>query len=437
MGTPLSVFQHGGDEEKRQSVRKIKFGAVDKPGPALIASPVVTFDFSLSPRVTEWRDQIRQFIDDVVIPREQDIFARGLDDTARRELQKAGKEAGLWAPQLPAALGGGGFSFDEAAILLEEAGRSPLGPLALNCAAPDEGNLHTLNLYASPGQRTRYLEPLARGDVRSCFAMTEPPPGAGSDPSAMLTTATQVPGGWTITGDKHLITGADGAAFSIVMAMARSADGADLGATMFLVDAGNPGYTVGEHIRTIDTLSPGGHCVVTLSDAFAGDDAVLGVVGDGFRQAQARLAPARMTHCMRWLGAARRAHEIALSRSVSRSVFGSALSDLGMAQQMIADNEIEIAACRALLWQVSWQVASGEKSTEASSRAKVFISEATSRIVDRCVQLCGGLGTSEEMVVGRIYADIRAFRIYDGASETHRMSIAKRAARRATAGRPG
>ena len=391
----------------------------------------MTFDFSLSPRVTEWRDAIRTFIDDVVIPREQDIFARGLDDTARRELQKAGKDAGLWAPQLPAELGGGGFSFDEAAILLEEAGRSPLGPLALNCAAPDEGNLHTLNLYASPAQRPKYLEPLANGDVRSCFAMTEPPPGAGSDPAAMLTTAVKTSGGWTLSGDKHLITGADGAAFSIVMAMAR--DGSEeLGATMFLVDADNPGYTVGEHIRTIDTLSPGGHCVVTLSDAFVDEESVLGVVGDGFRQAQARLAPARMTHCMRWLGAARRAHEIALERSVSRSVFGAPLAQHGMAQQMIADNEIEIAASRALLWQVSWQVAQGSKSTEESSRAKVFISEATSRIVDRCVQLCGGLGTSEELVVGRIYADIRAFRIYDGASETHRMSIAKRAARRAS-----
>ena len=146
-----------------------------------------------------------------------------------------------------------------------------------------------------------------------------------------------------------------------------------------------------------------------------------------------RLAPARLTHCMRWLGAARRAHEIALARSVSREVFGAPLADHGMAQQMIADNEIELAAARALLWQVAWQVARGDKSTEASSRAKVFISETVSRVVDRSVQLCGGLGTSEEMVVGRIYADVRAFRIYDGASEVHRMSIAKRAARRARA----
>ncbi len=195
----------------------------------------------------------------------------------------------------------------------------------------------------------------------------------------------------------------------------------------------NPGMTITGHARTIDGGALGGHCQVRFTDAFVPDDAVLGSPGEGFRYAQVRLAPARLTHCMRWLGAARRAHEIALARSVSREVFGAPLAEHGMAQQMIADNEIELAAARALLWQVAWQVARGDKSTEASSRAKVFISETVSRVVDRSVQLCGGLGTSEEMVVGRIYTDVRAFRIYDGASEVHRMSIAKRAARRARA----
>jgi acyl-CoA dehydrogenase len=391
----------------------------------------VGFDFSLPPRVEQWRDQIKTFVDEAVIPREQDVFTRGIDDAVRKELQEAGKAAGLWAPQLPAELGGGGFAFDEAAVLLEEAGRSPLGPLALNCSAPDEGNLHMLHLLATNAQRARYLEPLARGDVRSCFAMTEPPPGAGSDPAALRTSAVKVPDGWRITGDKHLITGADGAAFAIVMAVA-SDSGEQVGATMFLVDTDNPGFVIKGHARTIDALSVGGHCQVRLDGAFVPDEAVLGTPGHGFRHAQARLAPARLTHCMRWLGAARRSHEIALSRAVTRTVFGGPLAEHGMAQQMIADNEIDIAASRALLWQVAWQIARGVKSTEASSKAKVFISEAASRIVDRSVQLCGGLGTSEELVVGRIYADIRAFRIYDGASEVHRMSIAKRAARRAS-----
>jgi acyl-CoA dehydrogenase len=177
----------------------------------------------------------------------------------------------------------------------------------------------------------------------------------------------------------------------------------------------------------------GGHGRLRFDDVEVADDAVLGEAGQGFRYAQVRLAPARMTHCMRWLGAARRAHEIALDRSVRRTLFGAPLTEHGMAQQLIADNEIELAAARALLWQTCWFIAEGDRGTESSSRAKVFISEVVDRVVDRSVQLCGGMGVSQELVVGRIYADARAFRIYDGASEAHRMSIARRAARRAAA----
>lgn len=386
----------------------------------------MAFDFTFAPRVVDWRDRIAGFVRDVVIPREQDAFARGVNDDLRRELQAAARAAGLWAPQAPATLGGGGFRFDEVAVLLEEAGTSLLGPLALNAAAPDEGNAHLLDLVATPAQRERYLLPLVAGDVRSCFAMTEPPPGAGSDPSALRTAARKVDGGWVVAGRKHLITGAEGAAFAIVMARTN-----DVGATMLLVDTENPGFLVQEHARTIDAMSIGGHRTVVLDDAFVPDDAVLGEPGRGFAYAQARLAPARLTHCMRWLGAARRAHEIAVERSVGRELFGATLADHGMAQQLIADNEIDLAASRALLWHACWQLATGARGTEESSRAKVFVSEATGRIVDRAVQLAGGMGTTDDLVIGRIYADIRSFRIYDGASEVHRMSIAKRVARRA------
>jgi alkylation response protein AidB-like acyl-CoA dehydrogenase len=384
----------------------------------------MAFDFALSPRVEDWRDRIAAFVADVVVPREQEAFAGGVPEELRRELQAAARAAGVWAPQAPAELGGGGFRFDETAVLLEEAGTSLLGPLALNCAAPDEGNIHLLDVAATPQQRERYLRPLVNGDVRSCFAMTEPPPGAGSDPSALRTAARRIDGGWVLNGEKHLITGADGAAFCIVMAASSG------GASMFLVDTDAPGFVVGEHARTIDTTTVGGHCRVTLTDVQVGDDAVLGEPGRGFAHAQVRLAPARLTHCMRWLGAARRAHRIAVERAVRRELFGAPLADHGMAQQLIADNEIDLAAARALVWHTSWQLAEGARGTEESSRTKVFVSEAVGRIVDRSVQLAGGLGTSEELVIGRIYADIRAFRIYDGASEVHRMSIAKRVARR-------
>jgi acyl-CoA dehydrogenase len=380
-------------------------------------------DFTLSDRARDWQDRIRTFVDDTVIPREQGAFAQGVDAGLRSDLQDAARRAGIFAPQVPVELGGGGFRFDEVAVLLEEAGRSLLGPLALNCAAPDEGNIHLLDRIASPAQRERYLEPLARGDVRSCFAMTEPPPGAGSDPSALLTSAVKKGNSWVLNGRKHLITGAEGAAFCIVMAA---------GATMFLVDTDTPGFEITGHARTIDTTTIGGHCAITLTDVEVPGDAVLGEVDEGFRYAQVRLAPARLTHCMRWLGAARRAHEIALARAVERQVFGRTLAEQGMAQQLIADNEIDLAASRALLWHTCWQLETGRRGTEESSRTKVFVSEAVGRIVDRSVQLCGGLGTSEELVVGRIYADVRAFRIYDGASETHRMSIARKAARRVT-----
>jgi acyl-CoA dehydrogenase len=379
------------------------------------------------PAETEaFRQRVRSFIAGTVIPLEQEAFVSGVDDALRVRLQDAARAAGVLAPQAPAEFGGGGADFPATALLLEAAGYSPLGPLAMNCAAPDEGNMHLLAMVGSAEQKERYLRPLATGQMRSCFAMTEPPPGAGSDPAALRSTAHRRPGGWVLNGDKHFITGADGAGFAIVMARAQGA-GAPEGATMFLVDAGNPGWQVGRRMRTIDAGTVGGHCHVRLRDLFVSDDAVLGEAGRGFAYAQVRLVPARLTHCMRWLGAAQRAHDVALRHAAQRQLFGAPLGSLGMAQQLIADNEIELAASRALLGQTVAQVAQGTKGTEESSRAKVFISETTSRIVDRAVQLAGGAGITEESVIGRIYADIRAFRIYDGPSEAHRAAIARRA----------
>jgi len=390
----------------------------------------VAFDFSLSPAVEEQRRRIADFVATQVVPLEQQVFREGLTDDLRVELQSRARAAGVFAPQAPRELGGGGFRFDECAVLLEEAGYSLLGPLALNCAAPDEGNIHLIHRTGTPEQHETYLRPLVAGDVRSCFSMTEPPPGAGSDPAGLRTTARRVEGGWVVDGEKWLITGADGAAFSIVMARNEGAD-VPPGATMFLVDADNPGFVVGEHLSTIDATGIGGHCRVTLRDCFVPDDRVLGEPGRGFQSAQVRLAPARLTHCMRWLGAARRAHDIALERAVGRELFGSRLADLGMAQALVAENEIDLDAARTVVRHAAWQIAEGSRSSEESSRAKVFVSEAACRVVDRAVQLAGGMGTSEELVLGRIYRDIRSFRIYDGATEVHKMSIAKRAAKRA------
>ncbi|HLU96176.1 MAG TPA: acyl-CoA dehydrogenase family protein [Thermobifida alba] len=390
------------------------------------------FDLELDERTVQWRDRIREFVEEFVIPREQQAFALGLTEELRTELQEEARRRGIFAPQAAAEWGGGGFRLDEAAVLLEEAGTSLLGPLALNCAAPDEGNIHMLTQIATPQQQEQYLRPLVAGRVRSCFAMTEPAPGAGSDPAALQTRAERAGRGWVINGRKHLITGADGAAFAIVMAAGGHDDGT--GATMFLVDMDTEGVRITGHASTIDRMMIGGHCQLELRDVFVPDERVLGEAGRGFAYAQVRLAPARLTHCMRWLGAARRTHEIAVARAAEREMFGSRLADLGMAQALIAENEIDLHAARALLWQTCWLLATGDRGSESSSRTKVFVSEAVGRIVDRSVQLCGGLGTTDDLVVGRVYAEVRAFRIYDGSTETHKMSIAKRAVRRITAG---
>ncbi|MET0453782.1 MAG: acyl-CoA dehydrogenase, partial [Mycobacterium sp.] len=310
---------------------------------------------------------------------------------------------------------------------------------ALNIAAPDEGNLHMLAHIANPDQKQEYLDPLARGEVRSAFAMTEPAPGAGSDPSALSTRAVRVAGGWRISGRKWFITGADGAGFFIVFARTSGEPGQRGGATMFLSPADADGIRIGRHISTLDRSMIGGHCEVFFDDLFVSDAGVLGEVDRGFDYAQVRLGPARMTHVMRWLGAARRAHDIALDHVACREGFGSKIGDLGMVQKMVADNEIDMAASRALLIRACWELDQGAPASDATSIAKTFASEAIFRIVDRSIQMCGGLGVSDDLPLARLSREVRPFRVYDGPSEVHRWAIAKRAvgaAKRAAQDRP-
>lgn len=351
----------------------------------------------------------------------------------RERLQQQARAAGVFAPHAPVDCGGLGLGMVERAPVFEEAGYSLFGPLAVNIAAPDEGNMHLLDHVGTPAQRGAYLQPLARGAVRSAFAMTEPAPGAGSDPAALLTRAIKVDGGWLVNGRKWFITGADGAAFSIVMARTSGEPGSARGATMFLMPAETPGVEVVRHVGTVDRSMLGGHCEVAYTDAFVPDSEVLGGVDEGFRYAQVRLGPARMTHVMRWTGAARRAHEVAVRYVAGREAFGARLGDLGMIQQMIADNEIDLAATRALLMEACRELDAGERASKSTSIAKTFAAEALHRVVDRATQMCGGLGVSTELPVAKINREIRPFRIYDGPSEVHRWSLAKRAIRTITA----
>lgn len=394
----------------------------------------MSIDFSLPAELAQLRQRVRDFIDHVVIPAEGNAFDKdGPAAEVIGGLRAAAKAAGVFAPTAPEVFGGLGLDHRAQAVVLEESGRSILGPAAMNCAAPDEGNILLLDRVASPAQRKLYLEPLCKGEIRSAFAMTEPAPGAGADPQQLRTRATRTAAGWSITGHKWLITGAVGAAFYIVMART-----GDDGATMFLVPAGHPGMEVTRHVPTIDTGFAGGHGEIVITDCEVGEDAVLGEVGRGFNDAQVRLGPARLTHCMRWLGAARRAHETAAAYVRTRPMLGSTLGEQGMAQRMVAENEIDIAASRGLIWRAAWMLDQGQPARQETSVAKAFVAEAAYRVIDRSVQLCGGFGVSHDSPLPRLLQDVRPFRIYDGPTETHYWAVGRRALRRSAAGQlPG
>ncbi|ORI20481.1 acyl-CoA dehydrogenase [Rhodococcus sp. 1163] len=386
-------------------------------------------DLTYSPHVQALIGKTRTFIREEVLPVEDEFLGNFTDaggDELRISLQQAAKKAGVFAPHAPIEYGGAGLNMSDRAPLFEEGGYSLFGPAALNIGAPDEGNVHMLAHIASGPQKEQFLAPLAAGDVRSAFAMTEPAPGAGSDPSALRSTGIKVDGGWRIDGHKWFITGADGAGFFIIMARTAGKPGDRAGATMFLAPADTEGIKVGRHIGTLDQATIGGHCEVFFDNVFVPDENVLGAVDEGFNYAQVRLGPARMTHVMRWLGAARRGHEIAVAQVAQREGFGSVLGDLGMIQKMVADNEIDIAATRALLVQACFALDQGSTAGNETSIAKTFAAEAVFRIVDRSIQMCGGLGVSDDLPLARLSREIRPFRVYDGPSEVHRWAIAKR-----------
>jgi len=386
----------------------------------------MAIDFEVPSELSELSARIRTFVAETIVPFENDPrrTRHGPTDELRRELIEKARSAGLLAPQVAREYGGMGLSHVGRAIAFEEAGYSPLGPIAMNVAAPDEGNMHLLEAVATPEQKERWLRPLASGAIRSCFCMTEPAPGAGSDPSMLTTTARRDGDTFAIDGGKWFITGADGAAFAIIMANVEGA-----GATMFLSDMNASGIVLERAMTSLDECFTGGHAVVRFDGLRVPAGAVLGEVGRGYRYAQVRLSPARPTHCMRWLGAARRAHDIAAGYAQQREVFGAKLVNHEGVGFMLADNEIDIRMSRLAIWHTAWLLDQGARGTTESSIAKVFCSEAIWRVVDRCVQVLGGRGVTGESLVERIFREVRAFRIYDGPSEVHRWSIVQRIAR--------
>ncbi|WP_243399619.1 acyl-CoA dehydrogenase family protein [Arthrobacter glacialis] len=381
--------------------------------------------------VEELRRRTRDFIRGTVLPAEPRP-GQALNLTVRRDLAQAAREAGVFAPHMPVEYGGQGLALEHCSPVFQEAGYSPIGPAVLNCMAPDEGNMHMLNLIGTGEQKKRFLAPLAAGEISSCFAMSEPHPGAGSDPEALATTAVRDGSGWRIDGHKRFTSGATFAGFAIVMARTgadgATGKGAPDGATIFLVPMDTPGVRLGAPIHTTDRYLPGGHPHVHFDGVHVPGSAVLGEVGLGFTYAQLRLGPARLTHCMRWLGLARRAMDIMLDRANTREIFGAHLSQLGIAQEMIAQSCIDLETSDAIIAKCASLLAVDPKAGSAlSSMAKVHCSEAVYRVIDRAVQLCGGDGVSDGLPLAQYLNEVRPFRIYDGSTETHKWAIARRA----------
>ncbi|MGO4614336.1 acyl-CoA dehydrogenase family protein [Nocardia sp. 2YAB30] len=411
-------------------------------------------DFAIPAELAAERDRVRQFVIDEIVPYERDprLTAHGPTDELRQELVELARAAQLLTVQAPQSLGGRGLTHVEQAVIYEAAGWSTLGPIAMNCAAPDEGNMFLLSKVADPDQVQRYLVPVVGGHQRSVFAMTEPD-GAGSDPAQLATEATFDGANFTINGRKWLITGANGAKTWIIMARLAANPHLPEGPTLFLTDGDQTGESDGpgggssrnheggrerrirqgivieRTMNTMDRNYVAGHGVVRFENLVLPKEALLGEAGQALRYAQLRLAPARLTHCMRWLGAAERAQSIAVEHARTRTAFGKPIGEHEGVSFMLADNEIALHQCRLTTWHACWLMDNGAKARHESSIAKAFVSEELFKVADRCVQVLGGIGISDETVVEMIFRDMRAFRLYDGPTEVHKYAIGRKVLR--------
>jgi acyl-CoA dehydrogenase len=376
--------------------------------------------------------RVEAFVRNIVVPYEHDsrLGSHGPTDELVTELRVKARAAGVLTPHILSS--GRHLSQRETAMVLKSSGLSPLGPVAVNTMAPDEGNMYLLGKVGSPTQKARFLEPLVSGEARSAFFMTEPAEdgGAGSDPSMMLTTARFDGARWVINGRKAFITGAQGAKVGILMAKSHD------GACMFLVDLPNPSIRIERVLNTIDSSMPGGHAVVSIENLRVPPEQMLGESGEGFKYAQVRLSPARLSHCMRWHGSATRAHEIATGYACRRQAFGKALIDHEGVGIMLAENTIDLKQAELMIDWCADVLDTGSLGTIESSMTKVSVSEGLMRVADRCVQVMGGSGVSGDTVVEQVFREIRAFRIYDGPTEVHKWSLAKKIKREYASSHP-
>lgn len=366
--------------------------------------------------------KVETFVRETIAPYEKDPRQgdHGPTEDMVLEMRAKARAAGVMTPHILSD--GTHLTQRGTAHVLKKSGLSPLGPVACNTAAPDEGNMFLLGKVANTEQKEHFLAPMVAGQARSAFFMTEPAleGGAGSDPSMMQTTATQDGNHWIINGRKTYITGADGAKVGIVMAKAEE------GASMFLIDLPHPAIRIERVLDTIDSSMPGGHSQIAIDELRVPASAMLGNPGEGFRYAQIRLAPARLSHCMRWHGVATRAQEIATDYACRREAFRKLLIDHEGVGFMLAENQIDLKQAELMIDWCADALDRGETGNVESSMAKVAVSEALFRVADRCVQTMGGMGVSRDTIVEQLFREIRAFRIYDGPTEVHKWSLAKK-----------
>ena len=386
-------------------------------------------DFSLPPEIETLRLKVRAFVAENILPLEADATNYDAYENIRPEvlapLREMAKAQGLWAPQMPRQRGGLGLPMVGWAAFYEEANRSIFGPLAFNCSAPDDGNMSVLNkVLKSEAQKDRWLQPIIDGHIRSAFVMTEPAPGSGSDPGGMMLTRAEKHGGkYIVHGRKWFISGADGAAHFILVA--RTSDDPRNGLSAFLYHKDQPGWRIVRRIATMGPEELGGACELEFDGLEIPEENRLLDEGDGLRLTQIRLGPARLTHCMRWLGLSKRCLEIAQDYVKERKAFGSLLGTRESVQIMLGEVAAEIAKGRLLTMHAAWKLDQGGKAQKEVSMAKIHVADTLHRAADVGVQLCGARGYSKDSVLQWIYRYARCAKLVDGASEVHKMVLAR------------
>lgn len=384
-------------------------------------------DFALSPQTEEYRKKVRAFVDAEIIPLEADRASYddhgNIAEGPLEAVRAKARAAGLWAPQMPPARGGLGLDVMGRAVFYEEANRSIFGPVCFNCSAPDDGNMTVLEKVGTDRQKEEFLQPIVDGKVRSAFVMTEPHPGAGSDPTMMLTTAERQGDKWVVHGRKWFSTGADGAAHYILVA--KTSDDPRKGLTAFLFHKDQPGWRVVRRIPIMGPEEHGGHCELEFDGLEIPDENRLMETGDGLKVTQIRLGTARLTHCMRWLGLAKRSLEIASAYISEREGFGIKLAERESVQLLLGDAAKEIHIGRLLVMNAAWKLDQGDFARKEVSIAKVHVADTLHTAVDTAIQLCGARGYSQDTVLEWMYRYARQARLVDGASEVHKMVLAR------------